>query len=121
MIRICTLLAAVALCASMGSVSEAKKPKGCSRSNVRPANPSGSVLAQIPTSSAVAATRAPVRVFGNAPFATGAATIVPDITADAAPKASTSQPQPSAAAPAKRKKSKRFLFFSATTLPSSSC
>lgn len=118
--RFFVVLSIAAIAASAPAVA-AKNPKGCSRSGARAANPQGSVLVQSPTSSAAAAMRAPV-VFGNPQRGTGSRTIVPDINAAATPKLPTAQPRPSAVAPAKRKKSKRFLFFGAAALPpSSSC
>lgn len=42
--RICTLLVAAAFVASAPSPSDAKNPKGCKHTNVRPANPRGSIL-----------------------------------------------------------------------------
>lgn len=113
---------ALGIAAMMASApsSAAKNPKGCSRSGARAANPHGSVLVQTSTSSSVA-TR-DVRVFGNAQAITGRATIVPDITAESGPKASTSQLRPTAPAPAKRRKGKRTAFLSPTANPSySSC
>jgi len=117
--RFLVVLSIAAITASAPSLA-AKNPKGCSRSGARPANPQGSVLVQTPANSATAARSVAPMVFGKSQRAAGTATIVPDITADTAPKASTPQPRPTTAAPAKRKKSKRFLFFSAAALPSSS-
>lgn len=101
--RIFTLLVAAVFVTSAPSPSDAKNPKGCKRTNVRPANPRGSVLVQ-PAARAAAATATPlvpgqatvpVVVFGGPQAATGAAssmstaggTVVPSITSEAAPQA----------------------------------
>ena len=119
--RFFVVLSIAAIAAPAPSVA-AKNPKGCSRSGARPANPQGSVLVQTPASSAIAGRSAAPIVFGRSQRASEARTIVPDINAAATPKLPTAQPRPSAVAPAKRKKSKRFLFFGADALPcSSSC
>lgn len=105
MMKIFTMLIAVAFAASIPASSDAAKaPKGCKRSNVRPANPQGSVLIQtgqgaatlsaVPISPAQAATpAAPVMMFGNPVLVTESGnaaagmsgTVVPSITAESAP------------------------------------
>lgn len=108
MIKICTLLFAVAFAASVPTSSDAaKNPKGCKRTNVRPANPQGSVLIQsgrgaaaisaVPLTSVQSSP--PVMVFGDAVLVgeagTGAigatGTVVPSITTEAAPPPKTSR------------------------------
>lgn len=101
--RICTLLVAAAFVASAPSPSDAKNPKGCKHTNVRPANPRGSILIQPTTTSAAAGTPAPgdagvpVMVFGNPqPAAGGSAvtgTVVPSITSEAGPKTGSAKPR----------------------------
>lgn len=103
MFKICTLLAAVAIVASVPTSSDAKNPKGCKRTNVRAANPRGSILIQPATNSAAAGTPtpgdagAPVMVFGNPqPAADGGAvtgTVVPSITSEPGPKAGSAKPR----------------------------
>ena len=107
MFKICTMLAAVAIVASLPASSDAKNPKGCKRTNVRYANPRGSVLIQ-PATRAAAVTAAPlvpgqapipVVVFGGPQAAIDAAsgmsttggTVVPSITSEAAPQAAPSR------------------------------
>ena len=105
-----------ALSISASSPIAAKAPKGCKRTNVRPANPRGSVLVQ-PATRAAAAPAVPVVVFGG-PQAAGAAsgistaggTVVPSITSQAAPQA---------AAPRSGKKRARRRTSAVIDLPSS--
>jgi hypothetical protein len=95
MFRICTLLGAVAIVASAPSSLEAKNPKGCTRTNVRPANPHGSVLMQpVARSAAVGRPgRVPSMVFGSPQRAVGVratrGTVVPSITSEPGPSASS--------------------------------
>lgn len=101
MFKIATLLAAVAIVASMPASSDAKNPKGCKRTNVRPANPRGSVLTQPAVNSAAASTPAqagvPVMVFESSqPSAGGGSatiTVVPSITTEAGPKTGPAKPR----------------------------
>ncbi len=103
MFKIATLLAAVAILASAPSSSDAKNPKGCKRTNVRPANPQGSVLTQPATRSAAAGTAAPgeagmpVMVFGSVQSTAGGGTVtgtvVPSITSEPGPETSSAKPQ----------------------------
>ena len=119
--RILIILGIAALAAPAPSVA-AKNPKGCSRSGARPANPQGSVLVQTTTISTAAAKSAPAMVFGKSQGATGTATVVPDISAENAPKVSTSQPRPTAPATPKRRKPKRTASLSVAVMPAySSC
>jgi len=102
--RICTLVIAAVFVTSAPQSSDAKAPKGCKRTNVRSANPQGSVLVQAATRAAAATAvplvpgqATPVVVFGGQQAATGAAsgmstaggTVVPSITSEAAPPATT--------------------------------
>lgn len=102
--KLCTLLVAVVFVASAPSSSDAKSPKGCKRTNVRPANPRGSVLVQPATRAATATavplvtgqSTVPVVVFGGPQAATGevssiSGTVVPSITSEAAPPATSSR------------------------------
>lgn len=108
MFKVCTLLAAVVIAASVPASSEAKNPRGCKRTNVRSANPQGSVLVQPATRAATGTavplipgqSTVPVVVFGGPQAATGAATgmstaedgtVVPSITSEAAPQAARSR------------------------------
>ncbi len=113
MFKISTLLAAVVIVASVPASLDAKNPKGCKRTNVRPANPQGSVLMQPAASSVAASTGAPVMVFGSARSAAGESaatgTVVPGITSEQGPNTSSTQP------PRKTRKTRR----SAATDPSS--
>lgn len=96
MFKVVTLLAAMAIVASASVPSDAKNSKGCKRTNVRPANPQGSVLVQPSTGAAAAGTAtptagdgvAPVMVFGSArPTTDGATagTVVPGIASEPGP------------------------------------
>lgn len=101
--RICALLVAAAFVVSAPSSSDAKNPKGCKRTNVRPANPRGSILSRPTTSSAAAGAPAqgdagvPVMVFGNPQPAAGGGTVtgtvVPSITSEAGPKTGSAKPR----------------------------
>jgi len=103
MFKIVTLLASVAVLASVPSSLDAKSPKGCKRTNVRAANPQGSVLMQPGSRSAAAGTSVPgkvgvpVMVFGSPQPAAGdgatTGTVVPSITSEAGPKASSAKPR----------------------------
>lgn len=100
--RICTLLVAAVFVTSAPSSLDAKNPKGCKRTNVRSANPQGSVLVQPATRAATATavplvpgqSTVPVVVFGGSQAVTGVVsgmstadgTVVPSITSEAAPQ-----------------------------------
>ena len=105
MFKTCTLLAAVAIVASAPSSLEAKNPKGCTRTNVRPANPHGSVLMQPVTRSAAEGTpgRVPSMVFGSPQQAAGVraarGTVVPSITSEPGPSAGFIKPRRKARKP----------------------
>lgn len=119
MFRVVTLLAAVAIVGSASVPLDAKNPKRCKRTNVRPANPQGSVLVQPSTATAAASaatptTDAPVMVFGGAEpitdrSATG--TVVPGIASERGPAAGSVPPR------RKARKSRRSAAFDASSLP----
>lgn len=120
MFKITTLLAAAAIVAATAAPSDAKNPKGCKRTNVRPANPQGSVLVQSSPSAAVGGTAmptsgdgiAPVMVFGGAQPTGGEATgtVVPGIASETEPAPGSAQPR------RKARKSRRSAAINASSL-----